>query len=217
MNTETEIIDPERIAKEIEAKVRRAGAIVAQPKAGANPADDRSLKLAEAGFPSRAINALPEMTGPALAKAREKLPLILRDGMLLLIGPTGRGKTVMATWWAAERLAKGRPCGKFVTAYQLFARMKQCWTRGEDSEAILKAWKSSRFLVIDEMQVRTESAWENSVLDELINARYAAELPTVMLGNIEPGREQAELGARIVDRVRECGGIVNCNWGSYRK
>lgn len=175
-----------------------------------------ATKLCASGYPLRAVQALAAMTVPALAKAQEKLPQVLKDGMLLLIGPTGRGKTVMATWLADQRLSAGKSCGKFATAYQVFARMKQCWTKGEDSEAVLQSWKTTRFLVIDEMQIRCESAWENAVLDELINARYAAMRPTVMIGNIEPGKEQAVLGARIIDRVRETGGIINCNWPSYR-
>lgn len=177
---------------------------------------DHDANLRAAGYPPRALNAIRGMTGAAMVKAREVMPLMLKDGLLLLIGPTGRGKTVMATWWAAQRLDAGLTCGKFATAYQVFARMKQCWAKGEDSEAVLKMWKDCRFLVIDEMQTRGESAWENSVLDELINARYSAMRPTVLIGNIEPGQEQAVLGARIIDRVREAGRIINCNWASYR-
>ncbi|RYD28551.1 MAG: ATP-binding protein [Verrucomicrobiaceae bacterium] len=157
------------------------------------------------------------MTGPALAKAREILPLMLHDGILILLGSTGRGKTVMAAWWAWQRLLAGRSCGRFLTAYQLFARMKQCWTRGEDADAALRGWRTSSFLAIDELQTRAGSDWENAVLDELINARYAARLPTVLLGNLEPGDEQEALGPRILDRARECGGVIHCGWGSYRE
>lgn len=215
--TEITNIEPFRIQQEIEARVRSAQSRLApRPDTERDKAAGMAQKLTDNGYPLRAVRELAVMRGAALTKAQEKMPLMMEDGILLLIGPTGRGKTVMATWWGMQRVAAGKSCGKFATAYQIFARMKQCWTKGEDSEAVLKMWKESKFLIIDEIQTRGESVWENSVLDELINSRYAAMRPTVMIGNIEPGKEQEMLGARIVDRARECGSVVNCNWPSYR-
>jgi DNA replication protein DnaC len=95
--------------------------------------------------------------------------------------------------------------------------MKQCWGKNEDSEAVLAAWKKTPFLVIDEAQTRAGTEWENNVLDELINARYAKMLPTVIIANITMETAQKSLGPRIMDRANECGGIVNCDWESYRK
>lgn len=210
-------IAPLRIQQELEAKVRAAQArLAAAPAAGVSTPSPLTAKLTGAGFPARAVASLPRMTGPALEKAREHLPRAMVDGILLLIGPTGRGKTVMATWWGWRRLKAGKSCGRFVTVYQIYARMKQCWTKGEDADAALKAWKEAKFLVIDEVQTRTGSAWEDSVLDELVNARYAAMRPTVLIANVELDGVQALMGARIVDRAREAGGVVNCNWPSYR-
>ncbi len=212
-----ETINAEEIAEQLAGKLRSA--MVAhekfqgevKPVSGPDPE-----KLIQAGYPPRAIRALDALHGPGKDKALSLLSLALRDALIVLIGPTGRGKTVIATWLASQRAEKRKGIGKFITAYSLFARMKQCWGKNEDSEAVLAGWKKTPFLVIDEAQTRAETLWENSVLDELINHRYAHELPTIIIGNFDLATAQNSLGPRIMDRANECGGVVNCDWPSYR-
>lgn len=169
------------------------------------------------GFPLRAIQALPSMRSPALSVAKRLLPQILGDATLLIYGKTGRGKTVMATWFEAQRLIAGRRPGLFLDARDLFARLQQCWVRKEDTEAVTRKWRNAPFLVLDEMQSRSENAWENTELDHLINKRYAALLPTVLIGNFaDETAAQESLGPRIIDRIRETGHLVPCEWASYR-
>lgn len=172
--------------------------------------------LEERGYPLRAILTLPRMEGPGLQWARKLLPMALGDGLIVLAGGPGTGKTVIATWLAWQREETGLPVGRFYTAYELFARMKQCWGKNEDSEAVLSAWKKAPFLVIDEAQTRAGDVWDNNVLDELINARYARMLPTVLIANVTLAEAQKSLGPRIMDRANEAGGIVECTWPSYR-
>ena len=211
-------IDAESMANQLAAKLKSA--MVAHEKFQFFPTAPPEIDpeaLLKAGYPPRAIRALDALHGPGKDKAYSLLPLMLRDGIAVLLGPTGRGKTVMATLIAKERVQKGKSAGKFTTAYALFARMKQCWGKNEDAEAALGTWKRAGFLVIDEAQTRGESAWENAVLDELINHRYAHELPTIIIGNFDLTTAQKSLGPRIMDRANECGGIVDCNWESYRQ
>lgn len=213
-----ENIDPTAMAASIAERLRTAMAAHEKFQTAPGPVNTVAdpEKLAQAGYPPRAIRALSNFHGPGSTKAAELLPLAMRDGLLVLIGPTGRGKTVIATWLAAKRTEKGKSAGKFITTYALFARMKQCWGKNEDSELVLTGWKKTGFLVIDEAQTRGDSPWENAVLDELINHRYAHELPTILIGNFDLENAQKSLGPRIMDRANECGGIVNCDWPSYR-
>lgn len=175
--------------------------------------------LRRGGYTPRAISAAREATGPAIEKARAILPRILEDGLFLLLGNTGRGKTVMATWLAMQRQQAGMKCGRFLTAFQMFAEVKATFSKGQDitAEALVFAWSRTPFLVIDEIQTRTGSAWEDGVLDEVVNARYGAMLPTILIGNLALKEAQQALGARIMDRAREAGGIVDCSWNSYRE
>jgi DNA replication protein DnaC len=95
-------------------------------------------------------------------------------------------------------------------------RIKQCWVRKEDMEPVLNAWKKTPFLVVDEAQNRSEEKWDNHRFDDLVNARYANELPTILIANLSLTEAQKSLGPRIMDRANECGGVVDCGWGSYR-
>jgi DNA replication protein DnaC len=209
-----EAINPEEIA----AKLQRA--MVAHEKFQTSPQSSgkapNSDDMEKVGYPLRAILSLPKMTGRGLKAAEQLLPLAMGDGLVILAGNPGTGKTVIATWLGWKRIEKGKGAGKFLTAYELFGRMKQCWGKNEDSEAVLQAWKKTSFLVIDEAQTRAGTDWENNVLDELINARYAKMLPTVLIANTSPADAQTLLGPRIMDRANECGGIVHCDWASYR-
>jgi DNA replication protein DnaC len=203
---------------EIESKMKRA--ITAHiPHQQSQPLDLLSydpVNLVNAGHGIRAIRALDRMHGPGLDCARSLLPAAMSDGLLILIGPTGRGKTVIAAWLAAQRLKARRGAGKFLTAIALLDRIKQCWTRKEDSEPIMSAWRKTPFLVVDEVQNRSEEKWDNHLFDDLINARYSNELPTVLIANLTLTEAQKSLGPRIMDRANEAGGIVDCNWKSYR-
>ena len=209
-----EIINPLEIAE----KLRRA--MVAHEKHQTGPQERCSAPnrddLEKVGYPLRALLSLPKMTGPGRKAAEQLLPLVMADGLIILTGNPGTGKTVIATWLGHKRAECGKSAGKFLTAYELFGRMKQCWGKNEDAEAVLAVWKKTPFLVIDEAQTRAGTEWENNVLDELINARYAAMKPTILIANLTLETAQKSLGPRIMDRANECGGVVDCSWASYR-
>lgn len=209
------------LAAQIEARARRAyeaHAPYRTPEESKPETPDHEKPLIAAGYSPRALQVLPEMNGPALemaeflASSKE-----FKTGAFLLFGPTGRGKTVIATYLAAKRVAMGLSAGIFVDARDIFARMKQCWGKHEDSEVVMKRWRETPFLVIDEAQSRSELAWENTELDSLINKRYAHLRPTIIIGNyLDEKAAQESLGPRIIDRVRETGHLVPCDWASYR-
>ena len=209
-----DIINPLEIAAKLQRAVDAHKKFQDAPQiAGKGP---NSEDMEKVGYPLRALLCVPKMEGIGLQWAEKLLPLALKDGLIILAGNPGTGKTVIATWLGWQRANKGKSAGKFLTAYELFGRMKQCWGKNEDAEAVLAVWKKTPFLVIDEAQTRAGTEWENNVLDELINARYAKMLPTVMIANITMETAQKSLGPRIMDRANECGGIVDCGWASYR-
>jgi DNA replication protein DnaC len=213
-----ETIAPAAVASEIEKRIRSAMDAHKPHQASNGPAvaPAASEALSAAGHGSRAIKALRTLHGPGFECAKSLLPAALSDGLLILIGPTGRGKTVIAAYLAAERVKAGKSAGKFLTATEMLDRIKQCWVRKEDLEPLLNGWKKTPFLVVDEAQNRSEERWDNHRFDDLINARYANELPTILIANLTLAEAQKSLGPRIMDRANECGGIVDCNWASYR-
>lgn len=87
---------------------------------------------------------------------------------------------------------------------------------GQTEEDIIKTLVSPSLLIIDEITVRSDSAWENNMLTHLIGKRYDAEKDTIVIGNIAPDELISNLGPSISSRMEEVGGILNCKWPSFR-
>ena len=188
-------------------------AAMPQPK---KPGKAESEIFAASGYPLRSYRDLERISGASERGARMILPQALGDGLALILGLTGRGKTGIATWLARERLRSGKSIGKYLTAYALLSKVKTCWSLRQDPDPFIATWKTARFLVIDEIQTRSDTVAENAVLEDLINARHNSLLPTVLIGNLTIDAAQETLGPRIMDRAKESGGILDCSWGNYR-
>ena len=181
-----------------------------------SPGKPESEIFAAAGYPLRSYRDLDRISGASERGARMILPQAIGDGLALLLGLTGRGKTGIATWLARERLRAGLSVGRYLTAYALLSKVKTCWSLRQDPDPYLTGWKTARFLVIDEIQTRSDTTAENAVLEDIINARHNNLLPTVLIGNLTIDAAQETLGPRIMDRAKESGGILDCSWGNYR-
>ena len=170
-------------------------------------------------WPMRHREKLETMAGPGADKARQLLRLVLDGSMLVLAGDRGRGKTQIATWLAWQRGQQGEPCGLYAKAFDLFSDVKGTWSKqSADSEnKVMDRYKHAAFLCLDECHERGETDWENRTLRNVLDHRYDACLPTVIIGNWQKLEEvSASLGASITDRITETGGVVWCKWQSYR-
>lgn len=166
-------------------------------------------------FPERAKLATRHMNGPAFQKACEILPILRQPGrgaILILIGDRGTGKTVMATYWAGML---GH--GLYTKAFDLFAAVKNTYHDSSKvrEHEVLERYRRTDLLVIDEAQERKESDWENTLLTHLIDKRYDALKPTVIIANLKPEALDACLGPSIIRRVKETGALIECTWPPY--
>jgi len=146
---------------------------------------------------------------------------------LVLYGARGRGKTGMATYWAWRRGQEGKNPGTYATAYELFARIRRSWhpTSKEAEWDALMPYKTTPYLAIDQLhQCRAlgdnadkSAMWERMALAEVLDYRYRMGLTTILIATLETEAElKNALDADILDRVKESGGIVKCDWPSYR-
>ena len=72
-------------------------------------------------------------------------------------------------------------------------------------------------LVIDEIHESKRSEWETHRITEIVDARYAQNLSTILITNEKPEEALEKLGASIKDRTWESGLVVPFRWGSFRK
>lgn len=141
-----------------------------------------------------------------------------------MAGNRGTGKSQLAAvlvWESMHAMQpeddKGGP-PRYVRAMDFFLDIRACFrsTSSQAERDALELYVRPRLLVIDEMQVRGESEWEDKLLTHLIDKRYAELRDTVLISNQEIKVFAAQLGASIVDRMRECGGMMPCEWASFR-
>lgn len=137
-----------------------------------------------------------------------------REGQtfLVLCGPVGVGKTFAAQLALKLAAEKGRT-GHWARAVEL-TRLSLF---DAADRARVEEMRTAAFLVIDDLGVETiHDPWVQT-LDDVIDARYAARLPTVITTNLDPGRLKERYGARIADRIRHDGLVMSCGTESLRR
>jgi hypothetical protein len=141
------------------------------------------------------------------------------QGTFAILGDRGRGKTVMATWLAEQRRLQGQSAGLYVRSHDLFATIRRAWhpQSKENEWSVLERYRRTPFLVIDEFQERSESAWENRTLVNILDHRHGNILPTVLIANLSTNAFGESVGASLVDRISQTGGFVECGWENLRQ
>ncbi len=179
---------------------------------------ERTLALrANWNAPKRHVLGNPCRNGP-WGKKLATLQARLGKGILIgLVGNRGVGKTQLAVELMKWVTSHGESA-LFRTAMELIMRFKD--TYRQDSEegelAVLRIHRRPALLVIDEIARRGQTEWENNMLFELLNQRYADMTDTILICNLGMAEFEASLGPSIVSRMQEGGGIIECNWPSFR-
>jgi len=154
----------------------------------------RRAELEERGWPVRALDFAERANDTHAVRAMRNHGD--REGVLVLSGEKGSGKTVGAAWWALHR---DRPT-RFLRASAL-ARL----SRYADERAEL--YENCRALVLDDVgaEYSDEKGSFVSDLDELIDTFYGDRRRLVITTNCDGKKFRERYGERITDRLAECG------------
>lgn len=167
------------------------------------------------GWPEKYLHAVKEAPhGREWLKAfDEAKECVKRNGIVVLYGKRGGGKTRMA---AELAVMVGR--SRYRTAMRFFLEVRATFKKGSEQTEleIVDDMAKADLLVIDEIQERGETAFEDRLLTHVVDARYAAMKPTVLIANLTKSGLTEALGTSIVDRARENGKSIEFNWPSYR-
>jgi SpoVK/Ycf46/Vps4 family AAA+-type ATPase len=147
----------------------------------------------------------------AQESARERVRM---NGIVVLYGKRGGGKTRMAA-----ELAFMVGSSQYRTAMRFFLEVRSTFRKGsERSEMeVIDELAKADLLILDEIQERGETAFEDRLLTHVIDARYSAMKPTILIANLAKSDLAESLGKSIVDRARENGKSIEFNWPSYRQ
>ena len=179
-----------------------------------------------AGFPRRHLEHVNELASrgeapryspSASEKLGDALDCLIDGGMVALIGIRGNGKTLAACHMARYFAWHCPGEIKYTHVADMFAQIRSASIAQERSEdLVVSDWASYGLLVIDELQERRESDWEQTTLTWLLDKRYGAQRSTLMISNLKPSEFVKSVGESVVDRMRETGVIVECDWPSFR-
>lgn len=147
---------------------------------------------------------------------------------LLLIGPSGRGKTHLACAILSELVLTKGVSGLYVDFSELLLRIQTSFRPDADisKESVLTPYSDAELLVLDELGASKPHPWVTDVLYNLLNTRYNRERITVATTNFEdqirPGSGEREtleerIGYRLRSRLYEMCRIVPLQGEDYRK
>jgi DNA replication protein DnaC len=134
----------------------------------------------------------------------------------IFIGGNGTGKNHLACAVAREMVLKHGKTALITKIWKLDLAIKESWRKdGFESEAI-KSFVAPDFLVIDEIGLQRGSETELINLSRVIDERYEAMTPTILIGNTTWVEMKGFIGERAADRFREGGKLVHFTWPSWR-
>jgi DNA replication protein DnaC len=156
--------------------------------------------------PRRFAAACPDHRGAAWARDFAADRHAVKS--LLLIGPTGTGKTYYA-WSVLRAVAETGTQSRWQmhTAADLYAHLRP--RDGEDSHATFQRVADAPLLVLDDLGAAKWTEWIEEVTYRLINHRYEECLPSIFTSNLPPAKLRDALGERVASRLTEmCDRIV---------
>jgi DNA replication protein DnaC len=137
--------------------------------------------------------------------------------MIPILGDQGSGKSMIAVELMFEVTEKLKSA-YYVTAMDFFTRVRATFQKDseETTLSIMDKLKSKRFLVVEELSRRCDTPFENNLMFELLNARYNSMADTLIIDNSTKENFLANIDPALAGRIKETGGIIEADWGSFR-
>ncbi len=161
---------------------------------------------------------MPADSAVAFARAVGQLRAIeARPALVAMLGHRGPGKTWMACGLVRAFCLAGRQA-KYLDAVDYFVAVKETFGRSAklDQSQVEARLIRPDLIVIDEVDERGDTPWEDRMLTRLVNKRYAANRATVLISNQTEKLFAKRVGDSIADRIRDRGGFIACTWPSLR-
>ena len=164
-------------------------------------ADELRRLALEAGVPKRYSWAVPDSS---------RNELMAKGTGYYLHGVSGDGKSTLAAGMLKGWLAAGMGQALWVPAVQLMPEISDTYGGKGSETAVVGRYTHAALLVIDDLGKENVGRWSISKLFWLLDARYGAQLPTVVTSQHSPeelgtimAAQDAETAKAIVGRMRE--------------
>ncbi|MBN3839238.1 ATP-binding protein [Burkholderia sp. Ac-20349] len=177
-------------------------------------------RFANASFKSYTVESPAQQTAlDACAEYAQSWEAILESGRnLIMCGRPGTGKTHLSVAIARVVARKGA-LPFFARTYEAVQFVRESYRPGSklsERESIAR-FVEPDLLILDEVGVQGGGDNEQMILFAILNGRYDACKPTIVISNEPLEGIERYLTPRVVDRLREGGGqVLTFEWQSYR-
>ncbi|MBV6492535.1 MAG: DNA replication protein DnaC [Turneriella sp.] len=132
---------------------------------------------------------------------------------LFLIGPPGTGKSLLASMILNELILTAQLSCRYVKiSRDFFQQLRTTFSNDSSTygktETVFNEIAQQDILVIDDFGIQSDSDWEQRMLYDLVDARYEADLPTIITSNIDLEAVKNLFKGRIYSRLTEMLHIV---------
>lgn len=213
-------LDHARQARDAKIATQKEKQRQLEARIGAAGIPERFRELTFDTFPAHALERPAIASAVSTARSyANRFPRMLEQGIsILLIGPTGTGKTGLACS-ILNAIVRDGHTALFMTAYAAVRHQRDTWgRRGRTERDALDDLISPDLLVLDEIGTSVGTDTEMCMLFEVLNGRYAARKPTILLSNLpiedyagasgtRPGL-RTFLGERVLERFSDDGSFT---------
>lgn len=135
---------------------------------------------------------------------------------LVFTGNSGTGKNMLSALIARDAVAGGFTA-LHTTTMKLIRRIRSTWGGKGNEEDAVRSFVRPDLLIVDEVGVQCGTASEERLLTEVLNDRYEARAPVILLSNLDVPELEKFLGFRVMDRLCEDGRVIPFTWQSHRR
>lgn len=179
---------------------------------------DRASAFSNCGLPSKHRRPVESRSPQWSAKLDALTPRLGTGFLVALLGPRGTGKTQLAAELIRKHVdSSNMPTPLYTRSCDIFLTIRESFRRDGPSEReqVVRFMRPS-VLVIDEAHERSESDWENRLLNLIVDVRYGEERDTILISNERESSFRESIGPSIYSRLIETGGVIVCDWPSFR-
>lgn len=174
----------------------------------------------ESGVPTMmrewSLHSFPE--GPGKEEALEQAIgwADVGEGNLLLVGPTGVGKTGLAISVMQERIGQGIP-SLFVSVPELLDKIRATYSGQGDFTELMEVIKTIDLLVLDDLGAHHPTQWAREKLFQIIGTRHDWGRPMVITSDRPLGDLEEAIGRRTLARIVEHGVVIEVGGRDLRR